>query len=225
MSNTFDTVWDDLYGGSLASYYPWDFVVSYVFKYHPRDKKRSDVAILEFGCGTGNNLWFCAREGFDVIGVDGSAGAIEKTKTLFEKEGVTGTFFVNEFVPLPVEDNSVDMIIDRGSLTCTNKTSFGKALDEAYRVLNDDGTFLLNPFSDQHSSFEYSDAGEDGVRINITDGSLKNVGQIAFYNEGEIDDLIDLDKWIIEEKRHVVDHCFKSDEKHCDWRIVLRKKS
>src|SRR5262245_53509995 len=119
-SRTFDPIWEDaIYGqGQKISRYPFDIVVTFVYRNYPRHKPRHDVRILEVGCGSGNNLWFAAREGFQVAGIDGSSSAIAYAQKRFAEEGLTGDLRVGDFTQLPFESDSFDLAIDRGSLTC-----------------------------------------------------------------------------------------------------------
>ena len=50
--------------GKQLNLYPYDSVVSFIFRSYPRQKPRHQVHVLEIGCGAGNNLWFISREGF-----------------------------------------------------------------------------------------------------------------------------------------------------------------
>ncbi len=61
--------------------------ISYVFAqnfYNASDRKA--IKILEVGCGPGANLWFMAREGFSVYGIDGSEHAIELARRRLDSE-------------------------------------------------------------------------------------------------------------------------------------------
>ena len=44
--------------------------------------QRSEVKILEVGCGSGANLWMIAREGYEAHGLDFSLEALELCKTM-----------------------------------------------------------------------------------------------------------------------------------------------
>src|SRR5690242_11220709 len=108
---TFDSAWETtIYGqGRQINRWPFDIVVSFVFRNYPRAQARCDVRILEVGCGTGNNLWFAAREGFSVAGIDGSPSAIQFTRARFAAEGLTGDFRIGDMMDLPFEQESFDL--------------------------------------------------------------------------------------------------------------------
>src|SRR3954451_16714670 len=96
-SASFDTSWEERYQrGAALVRYPYDFVVQFVNRYPP-DKPREETLVLEVGCGAGNNLWFAAREGFQVAGIDGSAAAIAYARRRFEQDGLTGDLLVGDF--------------------------------------------------------------------------------------------------------------------------------
>jgi cyclopropane fatty-acyl-phospholipid synthase-like methyltransferase len=112
---TIDPVWEEKYSAGHAERYPWDCIVTFVYRYYPRDKQKQDVRILEVGCGAGSNLWFAAREGFDVTGIEGSASAIQYAQERFKLENLKGDLRVGDFTALPFTDNTFDLVIDRGS--------------------------------------------------------------------------------------------------------------
>jgi 2-polyprenyl-3-methyl-5-hydroxy-6-metoxy-1,4-benzoquinol methylase len=66
METHFDSIWEnEIYGdGKNIARYPYDVILSFIYRNFPRNKPRNEIKILEVGCGTGNNLWFAAREGF-----------------------------------------------------------------------------------------------------------------------------------------------------------------
>jgi hypothetical protein len=59
-----DPVWEELRAqGRNICHYPFDVVVSFLFRWGTKSRPRSKTKVLEVGCGAGNNLWFAAREG------------------------------------------------------------------------------------------------------------------------------------------------------------------
>ena len=55
-----------------------------------------NIKVLEIGCGTGSNIWFLAREGFDVFGLDGSQTAILKTREKLDREQLSAELNVGD---------------------------------------------------------------------------------------------------------------------------------
>lgn len=225
-AKTFDPLWEEeIYGsGRHLSRYPYDAVVSFVYRHYPRSKPRAEVRILEIGCGAGNNLWFAAREGFAVAGLDGSATAIEYARNRFAEEGLKADLRVGDFTQLPFEDESFDLAIDRGALTCCGLSAGQRAVEEVRRVLVPGGRFFLNPYSDRHSSFSSGRAGADGLTIDITAGTLTGVGQLCFYGRRQVDALM-AKGWKIHSLQHSesAEHTRPEILIHAEWRIIAEK--
>ncbi|WP_424096605.1 class I SAM-dependent methyltransferase [Moorena producens] len=221
---TFDPIWEAKYSAGQKNLYPWDMVVSFVFRNYPRNKPRNEVKILEIGCGTGSNLWFAAREGFNVSGIDGSSSAITSAQDRFTTEGLTGDLRVGDFTQLPFESNSFDLVFDRGSLTCCGFTAGQQAVAEVKRVLLPGGKFLCNPYSDSHSSYVSGQEGNDGLRTNITSGTLIDVGGICFYGRRQLDNLFKVG-WKVLSMNHLelVEQIQPQYTVHAEWRIIAEK--
>ena len=183
---SFDTIWEDKYSRGHCQRYPWDSVVSFIFRHAPRDRPPNEVRILEVGCGTASNLWFAAREGFSVSGVDASSSAIETANKRFDADGLAGDIRTADFTELPFNDECFDLVIDRAALTCCGHASRTKALDEIARVMVRGGRFLFTPYADMHTSRTCGIAQEDGTTNPITGGTLQGVGQICFASQEDV---------------------------------------
>lgn len=217
---SFDPVWEGKYSEGHGCTYPWDVIVSFVFRHAPKDRPRKDVRILEVGCGTGSNLWFAAREGFQAAGVDGSASAISKARHRFDTDGLEADLRVADFTSLPFEDASFDLAIDRGALVCVGLEAGRRAVGEIRRVLRPGGKFFFNPYSDRHSSAAAGEDGPDGLKVNIKEGTLVDVGQICFYGRRQVLDV--LQGWRILSLQHMeyaemLEPCWMV---HGEWRVV-----
>lgn len=224
MSQRIDTVWEAKYAAGHSEHYPWDVVVSFVFRYAPKERPREDVSILEVGCGTGSNLWFAAREGFEVSGIDGSPTAVARARERFANDGLKGELLVAEFGVLPFKSNSFDLAIDRGALTCVGYEGGRVAVAEVARVLRHGGFFLFNPYSKRHSSAAAGAVGADGRVEGITRGTLVGVGGICFYERNEVEDALS-GPWRIRALEHV-ERTNVLDENclvHAEWRVVAEK--
>lgn len=217
-------VWEALYASGHRQRYPWDMVVSFVYRHAPRDRHRADIHILEVGCGAGANLWFAAREGFSVAGVDLSETAIAAAKARLAEEGLSGDLRVGDFRSLPFADDSFDLVIDRGALTCCGTSVLRAAFDEIARTIREDGLFLFTPYSDLDSSRISGKSGPDDVVEGIETGPLVGRGPIRFASRQEIERLASTD-WRIEALDHteVANVLDTGHLVHAEWRAILRR--
>jgi SAM-dependent methyltransferase len=218
-------VWESIYSeGKALNRYPFDQVVSFIYKNFSRSKPRSETKILEIGCGAGNNVWFAAREGFSVAGVDGSSSAIEFARKRFADEGLQGDLRVGDFIHLPFEDDSFDFVIDRAALTCSGFSSAQKTVAEVRRVLIPGGRFFFNPYSDRHSSFASGKPGPDGVTVDISGGTLVDIGPIFFYGKRDLHALF-ARGWKLASIRHVeyTEELETLYNCHAEWIVIAEK--
>src|SRR5688572_5835230 len=73
--------WDALYSQDPRwNRYPPEELSGFIARAFPDGKRRLNSSALEVGCGPGANLWFLAREGFGIAGIDGSAIAIDAAR-------------------------------------------------------------------------------------------------------------------------------------------------
>jgi SAM-dependent methyltransferase len=61
---------------------------------------RAPGRALDLGCGTGTNAIYLAERGWDVVGVDFVANAIESAKSKAERAGITAVFLVGDVTRL-----------------------------------------------------------------------------------------------------------------------------
>lgn len=222
--HSFDPVWNEIYrSGQQLNRYPFSSVVTFLFRHRPRDKERAETRVLEVGCGAGNNLWFAAREGFAVTGIDASKHAIEHAKKWFAEEGLHARLQVADFTELPFEDSSFDIVIERAGFSQAPKPLVRLAVAEVARVLVPGGALHSEIYSDRATA-----RGEkmDGGMIRSEKGPYAGVGQIAFYSRNEIEALFD-GQLIIEKLHHVeaLDMSSKPFEVYANWEILARKPS
>jgi len=219
-------VWEqDIYAqGKALNRYPFNEVVSFVYRNYPRSKPRNEVRILEIGCGAGNNLWFAAREGFNVTGLDGSQSAIDFARQRFANDGLTGEFHVGDFSQLPFPDDRFDIVIDRAALTCSGFSFAQKTVAEVRRVLLPGGQFFFNPYSDRHSSYTAGQPGPDGLTINIDGGTLTGIGPIYFYSKRDLNAIF-AHGWTILSIRHIetLEMLEPACPIHAEWIVIAQK--
>lgn len=219
---TFDPVWDEIYGRQeQLNRYPVDGVVSFLFRNRAKFATDRPLRVIEVGCGACNNLWFAAREGCEVAGVDGSAAAIEFGQRRFAADGLTGELVVGDFTQLEFPDGYFDVAINRAALTQTGLTSAKRAVDEVRRVLRTGGMFYNEIYGTRTTAG--GDPGPDGVTLNIT-GRLAGVGQICFYDEERLDRLF-ADNWRIESLQHfeITDYRTSPRDVVGNWTVIAER--
>ena len=217
--------WEKLYQqGRHILHYPYDFVVVFVNRHLPSDKPRDRLKILEIGCGAGNNLWFAAREGFSVTGIDASPSAIEYARQRFAKEELNGDFHLGDFTQLPFEDNSFDLVVERAAIVCCGLSVGQQAVDEVRRVLHPQGRFLFNPYSTKHTSYKHSQTGKDNTRVNVIGGNLQGIGQLCFYDLQMIEQVL-FSGWKILTLEHLekIDYANPELPVHAEWQVIAEK--
>lgn len=226
MAVKFDPVWEyDIYGKKRhLNRYPFDAVVSFVFRNVPENVQRESVRILEVGCGAGNNLWFAAKEGFRVTGIDASVSAIEYARDRFVEEKLEGEFHVGEFSILPFLSASFDLVIDRAALTHTGRSVAEAAVAEIHRVLKPGGRFLFNAYGNRHTSFTTGQRRDDDVTCEIQGGTLVGVGQICFYGLCDVEKLF-CTGWRLLSVQYIemTETLLPEKTIHAEWRAIAEK--
>ena len=182
----------------------------------------SDANILEIGCGSGANLWFAAREGAEVFGLDFSRSAIAYARQRFESDGLSGSFAVANLPEIPnFEVSSFDFIIDRSCLTHCSHSVITKTLQRLQEQIHPDGYFFSTVYGKAHTSCGSGKPKGDGLTADISKGALRDVGPVAFFDSGVISDLWST-CWEIEILLHRRDaiHAGKEIDLLSEWHIT-----
>jgi SAM-dependent methyltransferase len=102
--------------------------------------------ILDAGCGSGRNLSFFLRHGFDVRAVDADAGAIRDVRRLVAvlNPGLPADRVQQASLEsIPWEDDSTDAVISSAVLHfARDERAFGAMIREMWRVLAPGGLFF-----------------------------------------------------------------------------------
>ena len=198
--DSWDPVWDRVFSENAWGKYPAENLIRFVARNFYR-AKRAEVRILEVGCGTGANLWYCSREGFDAYGIDGSAIAIEQAAERMRMEGCRATLRVGDIVNLPYAPEMFDAVLDVECVYCNNIQNTRRIFKEISRVLKPKGKFFSRTFSDQQfigSDYEVLGPNE---YTKIKEGPLAGKGFVRLTSVegahslyGESFDLISVDR-------------------------------
>lgn len=161
--------WDQRFYHGRYNKYPFSDVVTFVFRSFSKIEDKSQVKILDLGCGGAHHLMFLAAEGFDYHGVDGSAESVQIAKDRLSAAGFGSDTIVKGYLEeLPYPDGMFDAVIDRGAITCNAKSAIPPIVAETRRVLKPGGLFYSTILNVQSSA---KDGAED-----LGDGDFQNVG-------------------------------------------------
>lgn len=184
-------VWEDVFRGHEWGKYPPDDLVRFVARNFYKDRNRKEVKILEVGCGPGANLWYMAREGFSVYGIDGSETAIKRANERLDREcqGWSGKLMVGDFIKLPYEDEFFDGVVDNEAIYCNSYENSKIIYKELARVTKKNGKLFSRTFS----TGCWGDGTGKKVGHNAwiaSEGPLFEKGYSRFTDLNEISDLM-----------------------------------
>jgi SAM-dependent methyltransferase len=208
-----DPVWEQIFSSREWGKYPPEHVVRFVARTFYRVSDRADVRLLEIGCGPGANVWFMAREGFSVSGIDYSASAIRKAGERLAKEGLTADLCVGDNAALPWSNDTFDGILENVSLYCNRSESIRAALAEVRRVLKPGAPFQSSFFTT--STWGYgtgTNVEPDGFR-DMSEGPLAGTGFCLFLTRDRMAEFfkdfanvsVERISWTMENEKHLVE--------------------
>jgi cyclopropane fatty-acyl-phospholipid synthase-like methyltransferase len=136
-------------------------------------------AVLDVGCGTGENAIYLAERGLAVTGIDGAPTAIRKARAKAKSRGLDLRFEVADALDLSLP-KPFDTVIDSGLFhvfSDDERTRFTASLG---RVVRPDGTYFMMCFSEREpgdwgprrvTQAEIRSAFHAGWRVNSIDPS------------------------------------------------------
>ncbi len=185
--------WDALYAQSPRwNRYPCEELSGFVGRVFPDSTRSSHLRALEIGCGPGTNLWFMAREGFDICGIDGSATAVKAARHRLASEGIAeqADLRVGNFSVLPWPDRSFDAVIDVQSISHNTMSVIEIAMAEVHRVLKPGGWFFGRMFGDATTGIASGDLVEDRTTRGAQFGPLAGCGIVHGFSAPELGRLL-----------------------------------
>jgi ubiquinone/menaquinone biosynthesis C-methylase UbiE len=175
-----DPVWESIFSSRPWGKYPGEALIRFIAR-NFYNSPREDIRILELGCGPGANLWYLAREGFRVYGIDGSPTAINLCKSRLDAEtpGWQGSIQVSDVTQIPFSDQFFHAVIDNECGSCLNWEDAKLAYNEVARVLRPKGRLFIRTFADGCVG---DGTGESMGKFSwlCSEGPLKDKGLVRF---------------------------------------------
>lgn len=184
---SWEKLWDGVFTGRAWGQYPPEDLIRFVARNFYKRSDRSNVRILEIGCGPGANLWYLAREGFAAAGIDGSAVAIERAGKRLGDEGLKADLKVgdvNDLTTLYPAD-SFDAVIDVGCLVCFTSAGIAGVLEQVNKVLKPGGKVFSRLFGNGTWGEGLGRQVEPGTFTEIHEGPLAGIGRVHFASVDE----------------------------------------
>lgn len=186
--NTHDA-WEKIHKEKNWGAYPSEHIIRFIARnYYNRDRK--NTKILDFGCGTGANTWYLAREGFDTYAFDISECAIEKMLSKFENENLKVHAKAMDGLNLDYENDFFDAVVDNVSILCNKANDIKQMYSKVYDMLKDGGKFITVVFNKDTTGYGTGRKIEEGTYEGIERGRLQGIGYRHFFDEEEIYDML-----------------------------------
>lgn len=217
-------VWEEIFKSQEWGKYPNEELIRFVARNFYKAKDRKTIKILEVGCGPGANLWYLAREGFCVYGMDGSITAIKKAKNRLNDEVKDWCvdLIVRDIVNIPFDEQFFDAVVDVECLYCNSIENLDKILNEINRVLKPKGMF----FSLTFAKGCWGDETGEKVGYNayyVSEGPMKGQGYTRMTSREDIKNIYEKNFKIISLYQTI--RCFPDiDKKIKEWVIECQKK-
>lgn len=217
------TNWEQIYSSnsSYRSNYPWDFIVSVIYKECSNLNRK--LRILELGCGCGNNLIPLQHLFEEAVGIDMSETAIKYASDWADNVDAHHINFISS--PLELFSfkslGTFDIIFDRACLSLLNPDFVVQIVNTlSASNMHNKSMLFLNLYSDLNSSL---------APEMVNQSSFANVGDVrapqAFYysrihmlNFQSIDLKLESLKLMSLTDYH--EHLLTQ---HSEWRAIFRK--
>jgi 2-polyprenyl-3-methyl-5-hydroxy-6-metoxy-1,4-benzoquinol methylase len=188
---TWDPVWEEIFNQQgWGSKYPSEDLIRFVARNFYKAPVRGDIKILEVGCGPGANLWYMAREGFSVYGIDGSKMAIDRAREMLNQDcpGWKGELLVGDMADLSYDNQFFDAVVDHEAIYSNSYEDSKVIIKELDRVLKKNGKLFSRTFASGCWGYATGEKVGHNAWI-VSEGPIFNKGYARFTDLAEIPDL------------------------------------
>ena len=184
--------WNKVFQEHEWGRWPSEELVRFVGRHFRDCHRNSRLRALEVGCGTGANLVFLAKEGFQTVGMDGSDVALKRARGRLQEEGLLANLHLGDVVKLPFPDAEFDLVADVECIYANSWEDSRRIIREVHRVLKPGGMFLSITFSTKTFGYGQGESlpQEPNTFAKLERGALKKgYGIIRFTAREDIGEL------------------------------------
>ncbi len=136
----------DEYGGAINYKNNLDGLAPSVDRIYKKIKKtKKKLKFLDAGCGKGELLYFMAKKGYEVYGIDYSKTAIRMCKDLLKKKKIKATILMSDVRKVKFPDNYFDIVISTDVVEHLNDNKATvEFFNEMHRILKPKGQFYIH---------------------------------------------------------------------------------
>jgi tRNA (uracil-5-)-methyltransferase TRM9 len=204
--------------------WPDENIIRFINKNY-RHAKKSNMKIMDLGCGSGRNSVFLAAEGFKIYAVDYHKENVDMTVTRVKETGRDIVGIQNFETDIPIEDSELDCAIGWGVLFLSIKEKRIALLKNINRVLKKDALFFSNWRSKE--DYFYGKGIEIEENVFMLDDSAEKHGIAGMtYYFADIADLKDLyqqcgfEIYNVEKREFTIDNM---QVRNSHWHIWAKK--
>jgi SAM-dependent methyltransferase len=181
---SWDPTWQQVFESREWGKYPPEELIRFVARNFYSARDRNSVKMIELGCGPGANIWYLAREGFDVYGVDGSPTAITRAKQRLAAEHLSAHLKVGDITQLEQlfpPASQFDAIIDVCCLQHNQLSHVVRILSQVFTRLRPGGKVFSMLVAGDSMGKASGREIEPGTFVDITSGPYTGMGLSHFF--------------------------------------------
>lgn len=221
-----DRIWEDIFSTRPWGKYPSEELIRFLAGNFYRVQPRHSVKVFEAGFGTGSNLWYAAREGFTVHGLEGAQAGCDVALARLDAE-VPGwrdhgaRLQVGDICErLPYEDGFFDAVIDNDAVTCNALAESIGVYAEMHRVARPGGRlYVRTPATGCWGEGTGESHGHHAWRC--SEGPFAGTGVVRFTAEEDIPAL--MGPWKVQQLEQVTRTMGNRQHRVTEWVIVAVK--
>ena len=186
----FDQTWEEIFKTQSWGKYPSEEIIRFIASTFNSVADRSNIRVLDIGCGGGAHTWFLAREGFETYGIDGSESGIRQAKVLLDHEGLKANLTVGDFTHLDYPEEFFDAIIDSSAIQHNAMQDIQNIHRQIGGLLKPGGSFCGIMINTLTSGWQDAEKLEENTYTNFKSGPIQKDLLVHFFTEAEVYELM-----------------------------------